>query len=81
MRYVCIVGLCMAMAATTSAASGVVINHTNFDPSGLSQQTMDMIGGLNIYFEHASVGGNMLGGLSDRAKVKKDDNSLIAEPQ
>ena len=36
-----------------------IIDHTNFDPSTLSDQEVAQAALLNVYFEHASVGGNI----------------------
>lgn len=46
-------------------AGGIRIDHTNSDPSTLSQATMDRIGSqMTIFFAHASVGTNMISGLN-----------------
>jgi hypothetical protein len=58
-----IVALCASAALAAPVAAGITIDHTNFDPSGLPQTTMDLIGDLTVYFAHASVGGNMTGGM------------------
>jgi hypothetical protein len=42
----------------------VTINHANFDPSGLPQSTLDAVGKQSAFFAHASVGGNLLGGIT-----------------
>ena len=49
----------------TSQAHAVVIDHNSVNAvSSYSQGTMDKIGDLNYFFAHASVGGNMVSGLS-----------------
>ena len=53
------------LCAAPAVAGGIIINHTNGNPSGLSQEAMDAAAGLKIFFAHASVGSNMIGGLSD----------------
>lgn len=56
------VPLFAALAALPARAT--VIDHTSVAAvSGYSQSTMDAIGELNVYFAHASVGGNMMEGL------------------
>lgn len=57
---------CLGLAACAAAQTPAVfvpaaksIDHTNFDPGGLSTSKLHAAANLKVYFEHASVGGNI----------------------
>ncbi len=50
----------------TAPALGQVVDHADVDGvTSLPQSTMDAIGGQKWFFSHASVGGNMMNGMTD----------------
>ncbi len=49
----------------TPNGDGITINHTNYDPTSLSNDEIIVAASLDVYFEHASVGGYIVGPLSD----------------
>ena len=55
----------IGLLAGAAPAAAIIINHTNYDPSTIPQETMNQVGQLKLYFAHASVGGNIIDGLSD----------------
>jgi hypothetical protein len=67
-------------------AQATVIDHNSVNAvSSYSQSTMDKIGDLNFFFAHASVGGNMVGGLdalhsSNAAFYKFQTTSASSSP-
>ncbi len=54
----------LSIASSGAIGAEHIVNHANADPSGLSQEVMDLIGDLKVYFAHASVGGDMSEGMA-----------------
>jgi hypothetical protein len=54
----------------TSSTGAATINHSNYDPSALSDAVISKAASLDVYFEHASVGGNIVDGIDALAKAK-----------
>jgi hypothetical protein len=51
-----------------ASAAAIIIDHTNFDDfsdAGLPAETVNAVNALKVYFAHASVGGNIVNGMSD----------------
>ncbi len=56
-----------ACAPVLTDFNGTVIGHSQTDASALSQAQLDAARLLDVYFQHASVGGNIMDGLADLA--------------
>ncbi len=52
-------------AGDSSAAPGIIIDYTNYDPASLSDAEITQAAALDVYFEHASVGGYIVGPIPD----------------
>lgn len=64
----------VALALVAGIASAQTIDHTSIPGvASYSQQTMDQIGQLNWYFIHASVGNNILEGISGNNSLNNLD--------
>ena len=55
----------LPLLGALSASANIVVNFADTQAvAGYSQETMNAIAGTSFYFEHASVGGNMVAGLN-----------------
>jgi hypothetical protein len=48
---------------TSHPGTALIIDHSNFDPAGLSAAEISAAAALDVYFQHASVGGNVCDGI------------------
>jgi uncharacterized repeat protein (TIGR02543 family) len=55
--------------AASSPSAVKIIDHMNYDPSALSDAEIAKAATLDVYFEHASVGGNIVDGIDALAKA------------
>ncbi len=66
------------VSATTVASLGRVVDHADVDGvTSLPQSTMDAIGRQKWLFTHASVGGNMINGMSDLRTADPNRYQLV----
>ena len=65
-RWLRVAVCALSLAAAPTQAAGILVGYTNcLALTNLSQRALDQVARLNWYFAHASVGGNMISGLSD----------------
>ncbi len=71
--------LALLLSAATAPGAGIIVGHTNImGVTNYSQATMDTIGQFKWFFSHASVGGNMMDGISDLHGANADFYQLIS---
>lgn len=58
-----------ATSASQEIKKRIAINHTNFSPDSLSEEEISKAKMLDVYFEHASVGSNIVAGISELGKT------------
>jgi hypothetical protein len=54
---------CAPISGDPSSTDPIIVNHTNFDPASLSDADIAKAAALDVYFEHASVGQDIVNGI------------------